>query len=220
MQSAMTDTFRSARTFILAAKLLLYAWLGWLLFYLAVDYTETAQKVTPPFVLFVLDTINLFIHEAGHFFFRIFGQWLHILGGSLMQCLLPLALLVVTWRQNVHQIPWPAFWLGESMVNVSVYIRDAPVRHLKLIASGLIHDWWWLLKDNLDLAEPLADGVFLLGLMVCAGAVGGGVWLAFVRYREEEVADTMPLTLLQRRSASLTAEERRGMSGLEDSSSA
>jgi hypothetical protein len=220
MQGAMTDIFRGPRLGFLAAKLLVFAYLGTLVVYLAFDYTEAAQKTSPPFPLFVMDTVNLFIHEAGHLFFRIFGQWVHILGGSLLQCLLPLALLVVTWRQNIHQIPWPAFWLGESMVNVSVYIRDAPVRHLKLIASGLIHDWWWLLQDNLEWAEPLADGVFALGLQVCTRGIAGGVWLAFLRYREDTVADTMPLPALQRRSASRTAAESRGMSGWEDSSSA
>ena len=203
---------------LLAIKGLVLLYLAYLTIWIATSYAP--QTSSPPLLLWFLDLINLYIHEAGHLFFRIFGQWAHILGGSLTQCLLPAALLVVTWRQNIHQAPWPAFWLGESMVNVSVYIRDAPVRQLKLIASGLIHDWWWLLQDNLELAEPLADGVLVLGLLVCAGAVGGGVWLAFRRHRDDTADDTMPLPALQRRRASRTAADSGGMPGCEDSSSA
>ena len=163
---------------ILTVKLLLWAYAGYILLFLLTSYEPAHLGFKPPFVLFVMDTVNLFIHEAGHLFFKVFGMWMHILAGSLFQVLLPLALLVVTWRQNLAQIGYPGFWVGESLVNVSVYIRDAPVKQLKLIARGLIHDWNWLLSGNLEAAEPLADAVFLAGITACVLSIGAGIYFA------------------------------------------
>jgi len=136
-------------------------------------------------LLWILDTINLFIHEAGHFFFRILGQFIYVLGGSLFQVLLPAALLVVVWRQNIGQIWYPGFWVGESMVNVSVYIQDAPYRKLKLIARGLIHDWHWLLNGDPDTAEVLGGIVYWLGIAIIVGSLGAGLFFAVRDFRED-----------------------------------
>jgi hypothetical protein len=168
----------------LALKLLVLSYLAYLLFFLATGYEPALAGYRPPFVIFVIDTINLFIHEAGHFFLKPFGMLIHIIGGSLFQILLPLALLIVTWRQDVRQISYAGFWLGESFINVSVYIKDAPFRQLKLIARGLIHDWSWLLSGNLEAAELLGQVVFVVGLLVCAGSVGAGIVFAIQKFRE------------------------------------
>jgi hypothetical protein len=175
------------RAGILTAKLLVIGYLGWLLVYLLTEYTPAHPGFHPPFALWLLDTIDLFIHEAGHLFFRIFGQFIYVLGGSLFQILLPLSLLVVVWRQNVTQIWYPGFWLGENMVNVSVYIQDAPDRKLKLIASGLIHDWYWLLNGDRDSAEILGGIMYWLGILIIAGSLGAGVFFAIRDYREDRV---------------------------------
>ncbi len=138
----------------------------------------------PPFVLWVIDTINLFIHEAGHLFFRMFGQTISILGGSLLQCLLPLALTIVTWREKPRQAAYPAFWLGGNLVNVSVYVADAPYKNLRLIKEGLIHDWNWLLYDQLDAAGPLAGVLRWTGVALCLAACGLIVYEGFRTLRE------------------------------------
>lgn len=158
--------------FFFACKLIVFAYAAYLVWFLAFEYYPADPLgFRPPFVLWVIDTINLFIHEAGHLFFRLFGQTLYILGGSITQCLIPLALAFVTWREKPQQVGYPLFWFGENLVNVSVYIADAPYRNLKLIKEGLIHDWHWLLSDNLELAEPMGFVVRGLGLMVCAGSL-------------------------------------------------
>ncbi|MDH3251407.1 MAG: hypothetical protein OEM41_01375 [Ignavibacteria bacterium] len=175
-------------TLILTLKLLFYSYLGYLLFFLATGYHPEQAGYNPPFVIFVVDTINLFIHEAGHFFLKIFGKFINILGGSFFQILIPGLLVFTTWRQTITQIALPGFWLGESMVNVSVYIRDAPFRHLRLIARGLIHDWNWLLSGNMEAAEPLADIVFICGLCICAASLGAGVYFAVRVFREESLS--------------------------------
>ena len=172
------------RTAVLILRCLVGVYFIYLLYILATMYAPVARPFNPPFLLFVMDTTNLFIHEAGHFFLRPFGRFIHVLGGSLVQVLLPLALLVVTWRKDIRQTPPVAFWVGESMINVSVYIADAPYRKLKLIASGLIHDWWWLLRDDLEAAEPLSIIVYGVGYLLCVAAVVGFFVWAVMAYRD------------------------------------
>ena len=178
------------RTTALVLKLLLFGYLGYLLFFLATGYEPARRPFNPPFVIFVIDTIDLYIHEAGHFVLKPFGRFIEILGGSLFQCLVPLALVLVSWRQNVTTVPYGLFWLGENLVNVSVYIKDAPYKQLHLIASGLIHDWNWLLNGDPDVAEPLGTIVFLVGILACVGAIGLGFWFSVRTYRE---VDALPV---------------------------
>jgi hypothetical protein len=169
--------------FYLTLKLILFIYFCYLSYFLAVEYNPAASFARPPFALWVIDTINLFIHEAGHFFFKIFGQWVYILGGSIFQCLVPLALVVVTLRQNPSNTPYAGFWLGENLVNVSVYIKDAPLQQLHLIGKGLIHDWHWLLADNLDTAKPMGDIVGALGIFICVLSIGAGIFLSIRNFR-------------------------------------
>jgi hypothetical protein len=77
----------------------------------------------------------------------------------------------VTLREKPHQVVLPGFWLGESMINVSAYIRDAPHMKLKLIAKGLVHDWNYLIGGNRDTAAFLGWAVFGLGIVAVLGAV-------------------------------------------------
>jgi hypothetical protein len=175
------------KTALLVLKLLLLLYLGYLFIFLATAYEPEMSGYRPPVLLFVLDTMNLFIHEAGHFFLRPFGRFIEILGGSVFQCAIPLLVVLVSWRQNVATIPYGMFWLGENLVNVSVYIKDAPYKRLHLIARGVIHDWNWLLGGDPDVAEPLGTGVFIAGLVLCFAAVGIGVYFSVRAYRRVDV---------------------------------
>ena len=173
---------------LLIAKLILYSYLGYLLIVLVTQYDPSNPGFRPPFILFVVDWIDLFIHEGGHFIFRIFGKFIYILGGSLTQILLPAALVFVTFRQNPRYIGVPLFWLGDNMVNVSVYILDAPYKKLHLLASGLIHDWNWLLDGDQTSAEVIGGMVQWLGFLVCAAGLGFGIWFAISAFREGDEA--------------------------------
>jgi hypothetical protein len=175
------------RTVILAIKLLAIGYLARLLVFLLTGYAPAEPSFHPPMPLWMLDTINLFIHEAGHFFFKIFGQFIYILGGSLFQVMVPAALLIVVARQNIGHIWYPGFWMGENMVNVSVYIQDAPYRKLKLIAQGLIHDWYWLLNGDPDAAEILGGIIYWLGIVIICTSLGVGIFYAIKDFREDRV---------------------------------
>lgn len=168
-------------------KLVVCLYLAYLLFFLGFSYHPERPGYDPPFVIFLTDTVNLFIHEAGHFFLKPFWRWLEILGGSLFQVLVPLALALVTFRETPHRVMYPGFWLGESLVNVSVYIRDAPYMKLKLIASGLIHDWNYLLGGNTTAAAGIGWTVFGVGIAVAAGSILHGAWSALKSLRQPQV---------------------------------
>lgn len=179
-------------TIRLAGLLLLFAYLGYLLFFITTEYMENFQRINPPFAIWIIDTINLFIHEAGHLFLKPFGMFMHILGGTLFQLLLPFALLFVVWQQNPDHAVFPGFWLGESMVNVSVYINDAPFRKIKLLSGGLIHDWGYLLAGRTEMGPPIATVVFWLGILTCGASLAAGLFWAVRTFREDRGAASTP----------------------------
>jgi hypothetical protein len=89
-----------------------------------------------------LDLVNLAFHEAGHVFLRPFGHVLHVLGGTLFQLLVP-GLLVwyfLVRRREAFAAAACVWWLGESLINVAVYMADARDLQLDLVGSGE-HDW-------------------------------------------------------------------------------
>jgi len=178
---------------LLALKLLLYSYLAYLLYVLVAEYDPSNPSFRPPFILFVVDWVDLFIHEGGHFIFRIFGQWVYILGGSLMQVLLPALAVFVAYQRDRRWVGLPLFWMGENMVNVSVYIFDAPYKKLHLLARGLIHDWNWLLNGDQTSSEILGTIVQWSGFLSCAASIAFGAWFAISIFREGE--DALPPVL-------------------------
>jgi hypothetical protein len=122
---------------------------------------------------------ELLIHEAGHIVFRIFGETISVLGGSMMQVVLPLlgALSMLLRRRA----PFPAsicVWLaGVGFVDFAPYVYDAQSPKLMLTSGATgrdsFHDWRFLLDrfDWVRLSKPLGMltywtgvGVMLLGL--------------------------------------------------------
>jgi len=162
----------------MAGYLLLILYLCYLTVVLAQDYQTGMQSGHLPFTVWVIDTIDLFIHEAGHFIFGIFGRFVEILGGSLFQVLIPLATVWVFARANLKSLPFTLYWTGQSLVNVSVYIGDAPYQRLHLISRTAIHDWHWIFNTlgMMDSAEDVSSIVFGAGILVCAAGIGAGLY--------------------------------------------
>ncbi len=106
-----------------------------------------------------LDLVNLAFHEAGHVFLRPFGHILHVLGGTLFQLLVP-GLLVwyfLVRRREAFAAAVCVWWLGESLINVAVYMADARDLQLDLVGGGE-HDWNELFfRFNLLGEEPVAS---------------------------------------------------------------
>lgn len=130
---------------------------------------------------------NLAFHEFGHLFFRPFGEFMTILGGSLFQVLLPLALLAlfaVRQRDNFAAAV-ALWWCGQNFVDLAPYIRDAEYRVLPLVGGGgeESHDWGNLLTTMkaVDSCYALARASFMLGVLVMLAALAWGAHLLWLQ---------------------------------------
>jgi len=130
------------------------------------------------FNAWLLDNVNLVFHEAGHVIFGLGGEFIGILGGSLMQILIPVVCGVALLRRGDHfGVALCGLWTGQSMVNVAIYVGDARQLALPLLGGEhVIHDWNYLL-GRLGLLEWdrfLAGMITLMAVLtILASAVLG-----------------------------------------------
>ncbi len=122
----------------------------------------------------LLDGVNLLFHEAGHPLFGIF-RWepLTILGGTLMQVLVPLVVFGSFWlRREAPGAAAAGIWAFENLLNIARYVADARAQILPLVGGGE-HDWadllgrWGCLSSDTTIAQGIrATG--WIGMMLCA----------------------------------------------------
>lgn len=115
----------------------------------------------------LLDNIDLIIHEAGHFFFMFFGDFIQMAGGTLMQIIFPSFIAWYFFRNGYRTgVQIFIFWLGQTLINISVYAADADKMKLKLIGGR--HDWLYLLNKLgiLKSADTVGYVIFTLAIIV------------------------------------------------------
>lgn len=145
-----------------------------------------------------LHGVNLLFHEAGHVIFRPFGEFLTVLGGSLMQLLVPVvcAGAFLLKERNAFGASVATWWLGESLLDLAPYIGDARARVLPLLGGVTgrdvpgYHDWEQILGTLgwLEADRGIALGVHGLGVAVMLAALGWGGWTLWGQYRSMERA--------------------------------
>jgi hypothetical protein len=122
---------------------------------------------------------NLIFHEAGHFIFMPFGRFISVLGGSLLQVLIPLICAgAFLWQErNRFAAAVCVWWAGQNFVDLAPYISDARRLQLPLLggATGAEvegHDWEYLLTalgwTHHDIT--LGRSAQLVGVLVMLGA--------------------------------------------------
>ncbi len=137
-----------------------------------------------------LHLINLPFHEAGHILFAPFGRFLSVLGGSLMQILVPLVVAgAFLWRRNPFGGAVGIWWLGESCLDLAPYIADARAGQLLLLGGVTgsevedYHDWEMILRQlgwlRHDIA--LARLTHVLGAILILLAL---LWAGAILYRQ------------------------------------
>ncbi len=139
-----------------------------------------------------MHAILLPIHEAGHVLFRPFGEFMMILGGSLFQLLLPLAIgvaFIVKNRDNFGAAI--GFWLASaSLLDLSPYIYDALHPQLVLLggATGADgpHDWIYLLLRLGQLHHAQHWGAFahVCGGLLMLGSLGWGAAILWLQRKQ------------------------------------
>lgn len=129
-----------------------------------------------------LDRVDLVFHEAGHVIFGFFGEFIEILGGSLMQLLIPAGIVVYFAVQGQkYSAAVTLFWVGQSLFNVSVYAKDARVQALPLLGGeDPLHDWNYILGrlHLLNWDQAVGNMIYLVGLAALAASVLGGLYLS------------------------------------------
>ncbi|HKO96056.1 MAG TPA: hypothetical protein VJU86_03625 [Pyrinomonadaceae bacterium] len=125
----------------------------------------------------LIDGVDLVIHEAGHLIFSPFGEFMTIAGGSLFQVIMP-ALFVgyFLYHGKLYSAAVVLFWVGQSILNVSVYAGDSLALQLPLLGGqDSTHDWNYLLSSLglLPSTAKIAGGIRLVGtLLIVLSAVG------------------------------------------------
>jgi hypothetical protein len=157
MLAAQSRTFLYSKEFLFTILIGLYfLWCVW-----------------DPYQWHLIDGANLLIHEAGHFIFMPFGEYLMVAGGSLLQVIMP-ALFVFYFSRNekYYSAALVMLWVGESLLNVSVYAGDSIKMQLPLLGGqDSVHDWNYLLeRAGLLSSTAKVAGVMRLGgslVIVC-----------------------------------------------------
>ena len=134
-----------------------------------------------------MHNIVLPIHEAGHVFFRLLGEWMMMAGGSIFQVALPLAIgaAFLVKQRDGFGAAMCLWWAGASLVDLSPYIYDALDPQLVLLGGHTgddgPHDWIYILGSfhAIRRAHGLGALAHHLGVLVMMAGVGwGGWWLA------------------------------------------
>lgn len=125
----------------------------------------------------LIDGVNLIMHEAGHIIFMPFGEFVMIAGGSLFQVIVPAVFAgYFYYHQKSFSCALVLLWVGESVLNVSVYAGDAVEMQLPLLGGNdSIHDWNYLL-DHLGWLSHTAGIAKALHAIAALLIIAGVVW--------------------------------------------
>jgi hypothetical protein len=116
----------------------------------------------------LIDNADLVIHEAGHFFFKFFGKFIYTAGGTLMQIIIP-SIIIFYFFRNMYRLGTQIglLWLGQNLINISVYAADAQAQKLPLLGGNSVyHDWHYMLGEMGLLEYSAGVGYFFVGLAI------------------------------------------------------
>ena len=128
---------------------------------------------------------DLVFHEAGHIILSPFDRFIGVLGGSLMQVLVPVVCAIAFVRHgNAFGAAVCTWWAGQNLIDLAPYIADA--RRLQLVLLGGFtgqevegHDWEYLLTTlgwlrydvTLGRASQAAGALVMTGALLWAAVV-------------------------------------------------
>jgi hypothetical protein len=138
--------------------------------------------------------ITLGVHEIGHLVFAGFGRTLMILGGTIMQLLVPAAAgMYLLLRQRDHfGLAVCGGWLSYSMWGVATYVGDARREALPLVAfsDDAKHDWATLLTQwhVLNHADAFAAVIRVAAFGCWILSMALGAWVCYRIWRASVTA--------------------------------
>ena len=165
-----------------------YAVLLYLLILASLNLYEPTRNFNLPGLLWFTHLMLLYIHEAGHLIFSLFGRTLYTLGGSLNQILIPLVWFVIAKREESKLSDVALFFTGISIMDVSIYVKDAGLLQLPLIGglSKSHHDWANLMRDwgTMEYSYTFGEILFWCGFIACSFGLVNGIRKALLEYKE------------------------------------
>ncbi len=132
----------------------------------------------------------LVFHEAGHVLFRLLGEWMMVLGGTLGQLIMPTILggALLVKNRDPFGASIGLWFFGVSLLDVAPYVYDALHPQLMLL-SGMTgedggHDWIFLLSSLglLPKAQIIGAVVHKLGALIVILALGWGLWILRIQH--------------------------------------
>jgi hypothetical protein len=117
---------------------------------------------------------DLVFHEAGHILFAPFGEFMTVLGGSLLQFMIPVVAVIAFIRQeDAFSAAVCSWWAGQNLIDLAPYIADARALQLVLLggrtgAEVEGHDWEFILTQlgvtHLD--RQIGYASYTIGLLI------------------------------------------------------
>ena len=156
MNTLKEKTLPFLKTYWFSIILIFWSWFIVKQFYMTIEYNillAVSYKHVFGFsmIYFVMDNLTLIIHEAGHTIFGIFGwRFLTVLGGTLLQMLIPFVLFIASWRgRKIFASQASLYWLGFAWLDSAAYCADAYTQDLPLIGNlpKSSHDFLNILSD-------------------------------------------------------------------------
>jgi hypothetical protein len=141
------------------------------------------------FMINAIHAANLVFHEAGHMIFRFFGEFVTVLGGTLMQLIVPavFSIYFLFWRRDPYSSSVTFWWFGENFIDIAPYIFDAKDLNLILLGGHTgkegFHDWEYIL-NTLGLIKHSHGIAWLswgLGLLLMLMSF---LWAALLLYKQ------------------------------------
>lgn len=140
--------------------------------------------------VFLLDHVNLAIHEAGHPIFGIISPALMVYGGTIFQICFPIFFIFhFKKEQHINGILFANVWLSTSIHNMAIYMKDARALQLPLV-GGLdpeqFHDWAEIFSRFGILKYDTSIGTFFIFLSWCYLIYSYYYWFSNLKKEENQ----------------------------------
>ena len=139
-----------------------------------------------------MHNISLPFHEAGHLIFAIFGDFMGVLGGTLLQIIIPLVCLGAFLRRaDTFSASIALWWAGQNFIDAAPYINDARRQELMLLGGVTgqdvpgYHDWNNILGrlGLLKLDHFLANTSHYFGILLMLASFTWGGYILYRQYK-------------------------------------
>lgn len=154
-------------------RLAILIWMLYIFYRYATDYDYPGNRIAN-----IFNAIDFGVHEAGHYLLMFFGEFITILGGSLLQTIFPLLWMgALIWKRWYYAASLCFIWLAYNLYDVAMYAADARSRSLPLATFSTdydsAHDWYQILSRLGKLESDLAVASSLRAIGIVCVVIGG-----------------------------------------------